>query len=68
MERYEQPDYSRERHSTSRYGVYDIMKSYDLAVNSPAKSRKHKWIRFECLHSNAMWHTDWHDEEFTYKA
>ena len=39
------------------------MKSNNLAVNSPAKSRKHKWIRFERLHSNAMWHTDWHAME-----
>ena len=36
------------------------MKSNDLVVNSPAKSRKRKWIRFERLHLNAMWHTDWH--------
>ena len=36
------------------------MKSNGLVVNSPAMSRKRKWIRFECLHSNAMWHTDWH--------
>ena len=50
----------RDGHNTSRYRVYDIMKSNDLVVNSPAKSRKHKWIRFERLHSNAMWHTDWH--------
>ena len=25
-----------------------------LYVNSPARSRKRKWIRFERLHSNAM--------------
>ena len=50
----------RDGHNTSRYRVYDIMKSNDLVVNSPAKSRKHKWIRFERLHSNAMWHADWH--------
>ena len=50
----------RDGHNTSRYRVYDIMKSNDLLVNSPAKSRKRKWIRFERLHSNAMWHTNWH--------
>ena len=25
-----------------------------------AKSRKRKWVRYERLYSNAMWHTDWH--------
>ena len=47
-------------HNISHYHVYDIMKSNDLAVNFPAKSRKRKWIRFERLRSNAIQHTDWH--------
>ena len=36
------------------------MKSNDLVVDSPVKSMEHKWDRFERLHSNAMWHADWH--------
>ena len=36
------------------------MKSDDLAINSPAKSRNYRWIRFECLYYNAMWHADWY--------
>ena len=36
------------------YHVCNIMKSSDLIVDHPAKSRKRKWIRFERLHSNAM--------------
>ncbi len=40
--------------------VYQIMKSSGLVVDSPAKSRRRKWIRYERRHSNAMWHTDWH--------
>ena len=47
-----------EGHNISYYHVYDIMKSNNLVVNSPAKSRKRKWILFERLHSNAMWHAD----------
>ena len=48
----------RAGHNISHYHVYNIMKSNDLVVNSPAKSRRRKWIRFERLHSNAMWYTD----------
>ena len=40
--------------------VYKIMESNGLVVDSPAKSRRRKWVRYERLCSNAMWHTDWH--------
>ncbi len=36
------------------------MKSNGLVVDPPAKSKKRKWIRYERIYSNAMWHTDWH--------
>ncbi len=44
----------------SRYRTYGIMKSNGLVTASPAKSRQRKWVRYERLYSNAMWHTDWH--------
>ena len=44
----------------SRHRTYGIMKSAGLATDSPAKSRQRKWVRYERLYSNAMWHTDWH--------
>ena len=37
-----------------------VMKSNDLIVDSPAKSKRRKGIRYERLYANAMWHTDWH--------
>ena len=40
--------------------VYAILKSNGLVTASPAKSRRRKWVRYERLYSNAMWHTDWH--------
>ena len=40
--------------------VYAILKSHDLVTASPAKSKQRKWVRYERLYSNAMWHTDWH--------
>ena len=49
-----------EGHDISRSRVYQIMKSHGLVVDSPAKSKKRKWVRYERLYSNAMWHTDWH--------
>ena len=36
------------------------MKSNGLVTASPAKSKWRKWVRYERLYSNAMWHTDWH--------
>ncbi len=45
---------------TSQYNVYRIIKAKNLVVKSPAKSRRHKWVRFERKYSNAMWHADWH--------
>ena len=36
------------------------MKSHDLVTASPAKSKQRKWVRYERIYSNAMWHTDWH--------
>ena len=40
--------------------VYRIMKSNGLVVPSPAKAKKRKWVRYERIYSNSMWHTDWH--------
>ncbi|MYB30932.1 MAG: transposase family protein [Cenarchaeum sp. SB0663_bin_5] len=40
--------------------VYHILKSNDMVTSSPAKSRQRKWVRYERLYSNAMWHADWH--------
>lgn len=40
--------------------VYTVLKSHGLVTASPAKSKQRKWVRYERLYSNAMWHTDWH--------
>ena len=40
--------------------VCRILKFNGLVTASPAKSRQRKWVRYERLYSNAMWHTDWH--------
>ena len=50
----------KEGHDISRYKAYKIMKSKGLVEDSPAKSRQRKWVRYERIYSNAMWHTDWH--------
>ena len=47
-------------HDISYSRVYQIMKPNGLVVDSPAKSRRRKRVRYERLYSNAMWHTDWH--------
>ncbi len=44
----------------SYHTVYQIMKSNGLARLSPEKSKKRKYVRYERLYSNAMWHVDWH--------
>ncbi len=43
----------------SYHTVYQIMKSNGLARLSPEKSKKRKYVRYERLYSNAMWHVDW---------
>ena len=50
----------RKSHDISYMRVYRIMKENGLVVPSAAKSGKRKWIRYERIHSNSMWHTDWH--------
>ena len=36
------------------------MKANDLVTKSPGRSKQRKWVRYERIYSNAMWHTDWH--------
>ena len=50
----------KEGHDISHHRAYGIMKSAGLVTDSPAKLRQRKWVRYERLYSNAMWHTDWH--------
>ena len=40
--------------------VYQILKNNGMVTASAAKSKRRKWIRYERVYSNAMWHTDWH--------
>ena len=41
-------------------GACRILKSNGLATSTPAKSRQRKWVWYERIYSNAMWHTDWY--------
>ena len=45
----------------SYYSVYGIMKAEGITGSSPGRSRQLKWLRYERMYSNAMWHTDWHE-------
>ncbi len=47
-------------HNISRYRTYHIMKSKGMVADSTIKNRQRKWVRYERIYSNAMWHTDWH--------
>ena len=40
--------------------VWLILLTKYTDMNSPTKSKQRKWVRYERLYSNAMWHTDWH--------
>ena len=50
----------KEGHNISRNRTYHIMKSKGMVADSTTKNRQRKWVRYERIHSNAMWHTDWH--------
>ncbi len=57
----QQECYKQQRYSTSpKYNtVYKIMKDYDLMAPPTRKGRR-KWVSFERMYSNAMWHVDLH--------
>lgn len=50
----------KEGHNISRHRAYKIMKSKDMVADSTVKTKQRKWVRYERIYSNAMWHTDWH--------
>ena len=50
----------KEGRNISRSKACLVTKSNGLVVDSPAKSKKRKWIRYERLYSDAMRHADWH--------
>ncbi len=50
----------RKNHDISYGRVYRILKKNGMVTASAAKSRRRKWVRYERLYANAMWHTDWH--------
>ena len=50
----------RRNHDISYNCVYRILKKNGAVAESPAKSKRRKWVRYERMYSNAMWHTDWH--------
>ena len=45
----------------SQRRAYSIMKANGPVIPSPTKARKRKWVRYERIYSNAMWHTNWHE-------
>ena len=50
----------RKNHDISYGRVYRILKKSGMVAASAAKSRRRKWVRYERMYANAMWHTDWH--------
>ena len=47
-------------HDISYHSVYRIMKKAGLVTASAARTKKRKYVRYERMYSNAMWHVDWH--------
>ena len=41
--------------------AYRIMKENRMVTPSAAKSRRRRWVRYERMYPNAVWHTDWHE-------
>ena len=50
----------RRDHDISYGTVYRVLKKTGMVVQSIAKSKKRKYVRYERKYSNAMWHVDWH--------
>ncbi len=51
----------RKNHDISYGRVYRILKKSGMVTASAARSKRRKWIRYERMYANAMWHTDWHE-------
>ena len=41
--------------------LHKMLKANDDATTQPKKSARRKWVRYEQIHSNSMWHTDYKD-------
>ena len=41
--------------------TYLVLSDAGRVARSAARSRQRKWVRFQRLYSNAMWHVDWHE-------
>ena len=39
--------------------LHKMLKDNDDATTQPKKSARRKWVRYERIHSNSMWHTDY---------
>ena len=48
-------------HAISYNRVYRMMKEQGLVAASDAKSCQKKWLQYERIYSNAMWHAGWHE-------
>ena len=51
----------KKNHDTRYNQAYHILKKNGMITASAAKSKRRKWVRYERMYSNAMWHTDWHE-------
>ena len=51
----------KKNHDTSHNQVYRILKKNGMITASAAKSKRRKWINYERIYANAMWHTNWHE-------
>ena len=47
--------------SISYWRAYRVMGEEGVMVHSEARSKRRKWVRYERVYSNAMWHVDWHE-------
>jgi putative transposase len=43
--------------------IHRVLLGQGLAKKEPKKSRQRKWVRWERMHSNSMWHTDYFETD-----
>ena len=42
-----------------KHVIHWVLRDENLAEEHPKKSKRRRWMHYECGHSNSMWHTDW---------
>lgn len=53
---------SRGRHIPHNH-IHRVLRAHGLARPEPKKQKRRRWVRYERMRSNSLWHCDWFEEK-----